>query len=148
MTIFTREDSIDLPELAAAPAAPEAGRRKVYMAEDGTLYAINSSGNVIPPISPDARIVSLTSDYTLTPDDSGKIFECNGAITITCPGGAVDRHITVMIVNIGTEVITIVPFTNITLQSKGGASSITEQFGIATIYQRAYNIYLLAGDIS
>ncbi len=47
MTIFTREDSIDLPELAAPPAAPEAGRRKVYMAEDGTLYVIDSSGNVI-----------------------------------------------------------------------------------------------------
>ncbi len=145
MTIFNRDDAIDLPELAAAPAAPEAGRRKVYMAEDGALYAIDSSGNVIPPISQDARIVSLTDNYTLTAEDSGKTFECNGTFAINCPNG-LTRNLVAIIVNVGSGIISVTA--DGTLLSKSGAVTIADQYAMASVYHHGMNIWLLAGDIS
>ena len=47
MTTFNREDSLDLPVLAAAPEAPEAGRMKLFIGDDGKFQAIDDQGNVI-----------------------------------------------------------------------------------------------------
>ncbi|MCA9872301.1 MAG: hypothetical protein KC441_01565 [Anaerolineales bacterium] len=46
MTTFNREDSIDMPVLAEVPEAPEAGRKKLYVGDDGQFYAIDDQGNV------------------------------------------------------------------------------------------------------
>ncbi|MCA9872300.1 MAG: hypothetical protein KC441_01560 [Anaerolineales bacterium] len=47
MTTFNREDSIDLPILDEAPEAPEAGRKKLYIGDDGVFRSIDSNGDVV-----------------------------------------------------------------------------------------------------
>lgn len=48
MTTFNRDDSIDLPELAAAPEVPDAGRKKLFLDANGKMQTIDAAGVLSP----------------------------------------------------------------------------------------------------
>lgn len=52
MSSFLTNNALDLPELATPPAAPEAGRRKLYVGDDGQWYSVGSDGTVVPVGAP------------------------------------------------------------------------------------------------
>jgi hypothetical protein len=93
----------------------------------------------------DAQILSKSAGYELAAGDEGKIIECNGTFSITCPDG-LDSGFQVVIVNVGSGTITVAAAT--TLQSKGSATQLTEQYAATVVYHRGSNVWLLFGDIA
>lgn len=93
----------------------------------------------------DGAILSKSGAYQLAAGDEGKIIECDGTFTITAPDG-LDAGFQVALVNVGTGIITVAAST--TLQAKGAAYTLANQYGMATLYHRGANVWLLAGDLT
>ncbi len=68
MTTFNRDDSIDLPVLTAAPQAPEAGRKKLYVGDDEQFYAIDGQGNVTALQAAAVGVTIIPLHFASTPD--------------------------------------------------------------------------------
>lgn len=47
MSSFLSNNALDLPELATRPAAPDAGRRKLYLGDGGVWYSVGSDGEAV-----------------------------------------------------------------------------------------------------
>lgn len=92
-----------------------------------------------------ALITAKTSNYTLTASDGNYIIECTGTFTITIPTGLGEGY-EVTIVNLGTGVITIA--SNGTLRSKGSATTLAEQYSVASLYHSGDDVHVLFGDLS
>ncbi len=93
----------------------------------------------------DAQILPKSTTYQLAAGDAGKIIECNGTFTVTAPDG-LDTGFQVALVNVGSGIITVAAAT--TLQAKGAAYTLANQYGMATLYHRGSNVWLLAGDLT
>jgi hypothetical protein len=98
---------------------------------DVTVNSITSQGDISGVDNTKAKVESVTSDYTFTPDKTGVILNCSpsgGNINITLPTGPEDGlRFTVMILTSGNT-ITFPTLTN----AKG--NQITSQYSTATIY--------------
>lgn len=129
-------------EIASRNVGGSAGDLTVL---DGDGNAV-ASGYVIADFVPtDASVISKSANYELAAGDEAKIIECDGTFVINCPDG-LDTGFQVVIVNIGVGTITITADT--TLQSKNAAVTLPNQYGMATVYHRGSNIWLLAGDLA
>jgi len=93
----------------------------------------------------DAGIVAVSGARDLTGTDNGKILECDGTFSLTCPD-SLDAGFQVAVANVGSGTITIAAAT--TLVSKASAVTLDTQYAMATVYHRGSNVWLLAGDIA
>ena len=90
-------------------------------------------------------IVSITGATTLDSTHNGKMIECDGTFTLTLPTGVVDGW-NVSITNVGSGTITLDALG--TLQTKGSATDIADQYAGVTAYHRGSNIIIAVGDLS
>lgn len=47
MVTFLTDNALDIPEVTTPPAAPDPGRRKLFVGDDGNWYAVASDGKVV-----------------------------------------------------------------------------------------------------
>ena len=87
---------------------------------------------------------SETGDYTITEADNNAILEVSGVTTITFPDGLTDGF-QIMIVNVGTDTITL---TASTLTTKDSAVLLANQYGGASAYHAGSNVWRAFGDLS
>lgn len=92
----------------------------------------------------DALILSKSATYELAAGDEGKTIHATGTWSLNAPDG-LDTGFQVAINYIGTGTLTITATT--TLNSKGGAVTMANQYGMATLYHGGSNVWYLAGDI-
>ncbi len=97
-------------------------------------------GGILPE---DAGIVTVSSGRDLATTDAGKILECSGTFSMTCPNG-LDAGFQCTIVNVGSGTITIAAAT--TLQSDG--TQLATQYTGATVYHRGSNVWLAMGRLT
>lgn len=111
----------------------------------GTADNVATLADLSTLAAKDLTVVPISAAYTLTPADSGKVFECNGTFAVTLPNG-ISGNMQATIVNVGIGAITLAAET--TLQSKDGAVILANQFGAATVYHRGSDIWFASGDLS
>lgn len=109
----------------------------------------SSSGSSAQP-----KINTKTANYSLLLADNLNIVEMDvaSANTVTIPPNSavsfpVGAYIAA-IVQKGAGQTQIVAGSGVTLRSRSGATKLTAQWSAATLYQRAINEWVLAGDIS
>lgn len=107
-----------------------------------TGLSTTAHGGILPE---DAGIVAVSGARDLASTDAGKILECGGTFTLTCPNG-LDAGFQVAIVNIGAGVITLAAAT--TLTTKDSAATLASQYGAATVYHAGSNVWRAFGDLS
>lgn len=94
-----------------------------------------------------ADINSKTEAYTLVASDANTLIQADGTFTITVPASTIPAGTRVDIVNTGSGTITIAG-DGLTLQSKGGATTIATQYSGATLFFTSTTTALLIGDIA
>lgn len=111
------------------------------------LAAVDAAAarTAIGALPEDAAIVAVSSGRDLATTDAGKILECTGTFTLTCPNG-LDTGFQCAIVNISTGVITLAATT--TLTTKDSAVTLANQYGAATVYHAGSNVWRAIGDLS
>lgn len=107
-----------------------------------TGLSTTAHGGILPE---DASIVAVSSGRDLASTDAGKILECTGTFTLTCPNG-LDTGFQCAVVNISTGVITLAATT--TLTTKDSAVTLASQYGAATVYHAGSNVWRAFGDLS
>lgn len=151
MTVFQAGPAQPVYIITDADLVENGGNFKVIGSVAIAISGLNGNfgtaayANVTDFLPVNAGILTKNSAYDLAVGDGGKIIECTGTFTITCPDG-LPTGFQVAIVNVGAGTITIAADT--TLQSKDGATDLANQYGMATVYHRGSNIWLLAGDIT
>lgn len=105
-----------------------------------TGLSTTAHGGILPE---DAGIVAVSAGRDLATTDAGKILECNGTFTLTCPNG-LDAGFQCALVNVGSGTITIAAAT--TLQSDG--TQLATQYTGATVYHRGSNVWLAMGRLT
>lgn len=82
MSSFLTNNALDLPESATPPAAPDAGRRKLYPGEDGQWYSVGSDGEAVAvgggAIMPRRYIALVTQNNEDAPTDIVILNELSG----------------------------------------------------------------------
>ena len=139
ITAFARtvlDDSDQSTMLATIGAAPASNLTT------HTGLSTTAHGGILPE---DASIVAVSSGRNLASTDAGKILECTGTFTLTCPNG-LDTGFQCAVVNISTGVITLAATT--TLTSKDSAVTLANQYGGATVYHAGSNVWRAIGDLS
>lgn len=90
--------------------------------------------------------------YTLVIGDKGKAVEMNNGSSNTCtvpPNSSVAFPVgsTLAVTRYGAGSTTIVAGSGVTLRSEGGGLAITGQYGVAQLYKRATDEWVVYGDI-
>ncbi|MCB9813261.1 MAG: hypothetical protein H6772_02530 [Pseudomonadales bacterium] len=111
-----------------------------------THEALNDTAhNLTDKVDKSTSIIEVSSTYEVQASDRAKTIEANGTFTITFPDGLATGF-QVVIVNVGSGTITLSAATS--LQSAGGATTITSQYSGAVVYHRGTNIWLAMGNLS
>lgn len=111
---------------------------------------LQDGGVDIPTTSPvatkNATIQTKSANYTLVAGDNNNIIEVDTTSTITLPDG-LDTGFQAIIVNTGsTQTITLSATT--TLTSKDSNTTITSQYGAATVVHVGSNVWRAFGDLA
>lgn len=87
--------------------------------------------------------------YTLQLSDQGCVVELDNveAVTVDIPAGIFPVGALVELFQLGAGTVTIALDDDVTALSPGDAMSIADQYGTATLRQRALNIWAIAGDL-
>lgn len=127
------------------------GRGNSAGSPDKADIAIASDGAVTfgdNPISRFSAAINLQTgtSYTLQASDNGKVVELGNAaaITLTVPSG-LGNGFNCTIVQTGAGQVTL-SASGTTLRHRNSHSKIAGQWGIATLYHRGSNEFVLAGD--
>jgi hypothetical protein len=120
---------------------------------DGAAGAAGATGAAGTNGVPLAGINTQTASYTLVLADASKMVEINNASAnnLTVPQNssvAFPLNTVIDIAQIGAGQTTIVADTNVTIRSSGGKLKLTGQYSVGTLYKRATNEWVLAGDIA
>jgi hypothetical protein len=113
----------------------------IFTEGNADQLVIHTDGHV----SYNTNIVSLSANTTLNATHKNKIVECNGTFTVTLPNSMPIGY-KVDLINVGAGIITIAA--SGTLQSKGGNTKLSSQYGGASAYHRGSNVWILVGDLS
>ena len=93
-----------------------------------------------------ATTQTKSANYTLAASDYNSIIQVDtGGVTITLPDGLSDGFQAV-IVNTSSGTVTLSAST--TLNTKGGSTSLANQYGAATVVHTGSNVWLGFGDLS
>jgi hypothetical protein len=94
-----------------------------------------------------AQISSKTGAYTLVAGDANDLIQADGTFTITVPASTIPAGTRVDVVNTGTGVITFAG-SGLTINSKGGALTLPDQYAGATLFFTSTTTALLIGDLA
>lgn len=91
--------------------------------------------------------------YTLVLTDAGKAVELNNAsaITLTVPPNssvAFPTGTTIEFAQLGAGQVTFTPGAGVTIRSRGTVTKMAGQYGVASIYKRATDEWVLTGDLT
>jgi hypothetical protein len=95
-----------------------------------------------------------TETYTIQDTDHGKtlFFTYAGAVTITIPEGmATTVHVTCVVIDVAGSLAFVSEDTVddlVTIDSKGGLTTVTDQFGVATAVHRGSDKWYLFGNLA
>jgi len=107
---------------------------------DGAIW---KAGDISTSGSDLVTIKDISSNYTITNEDSGTILECNGtSIFITLPDG-LNAGVEVVINNVGTGVITL----NASSTLNGKGNQLTTQWSSCIVYHKNFNTWRVYGDV-
>jgi len=93
----------------------------------------------------------IATNYTLVADDIGRTILQSGTSDLTIPpNGSVAFPIgtRINVINTGAGVITIVPGSGVTLNTKGDARGLGEQISAVTLEKTATDTWVGVGDLS
>lgn len=109
--------------------------------EDGKL-----SASTMP--SPLATIGLLPGGgtYTLLASDNGKVLEAGAAVTVEVPSG-LPTGFNVAVIRTGAGAVTFTT-DGVTIHSLGGALSISDQYGAASLVNLGFETYNLSGSLA
>lgn len=110
---------------------------------------------VTPSTDPDdgqVDAITITSGYTLSLDDRGKIVEVNSAspVTVTIPPNASAAFPVGTVIEVyqyGTGQVTVAPGGGVTLRAADGRTKLTTQYSSAALRKRGTNEWTLVGDL-
>lgn len=138
----TKQDAdADLAAIAAlTPSNDDVIQRKAGAWTNRTMAQVLDDLDALPE---DAGIVTVSSGRDLATTDAGKILECSGTFSMTCPNG-LDAGFQCTLVNVGSGTITIAAAT--TLQGDG--TQLATQYTGATVYHRGSNVWLAMGRLT
>jgi hypothetical protein len=103
------------------------------------------------------RIISTveekTTDYTISLTDASKIIEMNSssATTVTIPANSSVNFpvgFSLDVVKTGTGELSFIADSGVTILSKSGAVTLTNQYSGVVIYQRSVDQWVIIGDLS
>ena len=145
------EDVTDLGDVLADYAPLEAPALTGNATIDGDAIAseVYVDATVLDEVHKPSRAVA--TNYTLVADDLGRTILQSGTNNLTIPpNGSVAFPIgtRINVINSGTGVITIVPGTGVTLNTKEGARELAEQISAVTLEKTAINTWVGVGDLS
>lgn len=108
--------------------------------------------NILRAAAERPPILTVTADYTLVPDDEGKIIEVNAGVTtsITIPAG-LPVGFFVQVRQVGAGTARIVAGAGVTINVVASAASpidLAEQWGVAAIELRAANTAHVSGQLA
>jgi hypothetical protein len=91
--------------------------------------------------------------YTLVLADAGKNVELNNAsaITLTVPPNssvAFPVGTVIQMTQMGAGQVTFAPGAGVTIRSRGAVTKINAQYGVAAMYKRATDEWVLTGDLT
>lgn len=98
-------------------------------------------------------IVTKTADYVLALTEAGKLVELNeaSAVTLTVPPHATVAFpvgTSIDIAQLGAGTGTVAAGVGVTIHSRGALTSLAGQYAVATLIQRAVDVWYLAGDLA
>jgi hypothetical protein len=93
-------------------------------------------------------ISNKTAAYELVAGDRSSLIQTDGTFSITVPASTVPVGTRVDFVNIGTGTITFAGSGGLTVQSKGGKTSLAQQYAAATLFFTSNTTALLVGDLA
>jgi hypothetical protein len=89
-----------------------------------------------------------TLSYTLANEDKGKVLLCPQATTITVPALSIPIGSQIDFIAMGASVPIFITPSGVTLNSKGGLTSLAAQFSGATLIMTAPAEWTLIGDLA
>lgn len=94
-----------------------------------------------------APVGSISSNYTLSASDAGKVLRVTAAATITLPSG-LPVGFNVEIIQEGTGQVTFAAGSGVTLRQRQNFTKTAGQWAAASLIVNTSNSYVLAGDLS